>query len=126
LEARTATLVNYSGYKAVGDALKAEIEEWGRYTIADKPEDADLGFTICRWHKPADTGASVSSGDSGVPPPFPVAVPGATSCRLVLDVNEKDGTPLWTSFHKRARFHAAVHALVGDLRAQIEAADPSQ
>jgi len=127
LEARTVTLGDLSGYKAVGDALRAEIEEWGRYTIADKPEDADLAFYICRWHKPTEIGASDSSGDPGVPPPFQVAVPGATSCRLELEVNDgKEGTPLWASKHKRARFETAVHALVGELRAQLEAAERSQ
>jgi len=126
LDARTATLVDLSGYQAVGDALRAEIESWGRYMIADKPEDADLAFIICRWRKPTITGPSDSSGDPSVPPPVPPTVPGAVSGRLVLEVNDKAGTPLWSSFNKRARFRAAVHALVGELRAQIEANDPNR
>ena len=31
----------------MGDALKADLEKWGKYTLADKPEDADLAFIIC-------------------------------------------------------------------------------
>jgi hypothetical protein len=124
LEARTVNLVDYSGYEEVGDALKWEIENWGRYTIADNPENADLMVVICRWQKPAsqsDLGLNVVSPSDR---PFPEAIVGATSGRFVLEVNDnKTGTPLWSAYRKRDRFSSAVRALIDELRAQIEAAD---
>lgn len=117
-EAKTIYIDNQSGYAEIGDKCYQELKKWGRFTIIEDSEKADMVFWLGSSEKQSGFSAYTQTYSNGAATTS--ISPDTTGKTILKAVDPKTGAVLWTDSRVWRGFHSATKGVVKDLRKRME------